>query len=684
MTTTACVQEHNPLLAEFPAPHQTPPFDRIEHDHYAPAFQAAIETGLKEIDAIAGSDDPPTFANTIEALAFSGGLLDRVSNVFYNLNSAETDSRMQEIAREVAPLVSDYGNDVLFNKRLFERIKAVYEGRESLNLTPEQATLLEKTYKRFARNGASLDADGQARLREISRELSDLSLQFQDNVLAETNAFVLHLTDAADLAGLPETAVEAAALLARNRGLEGWAFSLQAPSFGPFMQYADSRDLRRQLYMAYTMRANQDNDHDNKEVLRRIANLRLERALLLGYPTHAHFVLEERMAEHPDKVNALLQQLLDAARPTAEKELSEVSEVAREMHGVDDLMPWDWAYYSEKLRKARYDLDEEALRPYFELEAVKQGIFGLTGRLWGLRYERNEGIPVYHPDVEVYEVFDGDGRFLSVLYLDFFPRDGKSPGAWMTSFREQHRLDGRDVRPHTSLVCNFSKPTDTRPSLLTFNEVRTFLHEFGHALHGMLSDVTYPGLSGTSVYRDFVELPSMIMENWSLEKEFLDLFAVHYQSGEPIPAGLVRKIIEARNFNAGYAILRQLGFGMNDMAWHGLTSPFEGDILAFERHAMEPAALLPPVDGALFSPVFAHIFAGGYSAGYYSYKWSEVLDADAFKVFSENGIFDRATAASFREHILSKGGSEHPMVLYRRFRGQEPTPDALLERDGLK
>jgi peptidyl-dipeptidase Dcp len=684
ISNTRKADRTNPLTAPLKTPFETPPFDRIRHEHYKPAFRMAIEEGLQEVGAIAGSKEAPGFANTIEALDRSGELLSRVSDVFYNLHHAETDARMQEIAREVAPMVSDYQNDILFNKALFERIRRVYAQREGLTLSAEQQTLLERTYRRFARNGALLDEKGQVRLREISRELSALSLKFQDNVLAETNAFVLHVPEEKDLAGLPDTARDAAAELARERGLEGWAFSLQAPSIGPFMEYADNRDLRHQLYMAYAMRANQNNAHDNKEVMQRIANLRLERARLLGYPTHADFVLEERMAGNKDRVNELSDQLLEAARPAAEKELAEVRLLAKSLGSAEEVMPWDWAWYSEKLRKQRFELDEEALRPYFELGAVKRGVFELTARLWGLTYRRNENIPVYHPDVEVYEVYDADGSLLAILYLDFFPREGKSPGAWMTSFRSQQKRDGKDIRPQVSVVCNFSKPTKHRPSLLTFREMSTFLHEFGHALHGMMSDVTYAGLSGTNVYQDFVELPSMIMENWALEREFLDLFARHYETGERIPDALVQKIIDARNFNAGYGILRQLGFGLNDMAWHSITEPIESDLLRFERQAMQPAALLPLADQVMVSTAFAHIFAGGYAAGYYSYKWSEVLDADAFRVFSESGIFDKATAASYRENILSRGGSEHPMTLYRRFRGKEPSIDALLERDGLK
>ena len=673
----------NPLLGTFQTPHGTPPFHQIKHEHYVPAYKEAIRVGHEQIRKIVENPAAPDFANTIEALAFSGELLGSVSRIFYPLNSAETDARMQEIARELAPLASDYENDLLFNKPLFERVRAVYENRHTLTLSDEQQMLLENTYKRFSRNGATLDDETQARLRDISRELSSLSLAFSENVLAETNAYLMHITNEADLAGLPPSAVAAAAQLARSRNLEGWAISLQMPSFVPFIQYAENRQLREEIFMAYATRAAKPNAHDNRGVLTRIANLRLERAQLLGYPTHAHFVLEERMAETPERVNALLNQLLESARPAAENELRQVQQQANEMGADFEIMPWDWSYYAEALRKKQFDFDQELLRPYFELERVKQGIFALTNRLWGISYVHNPDIPVYHPEVAAYEVFDEDGKFMAVLFLDFFPRAGKGAGAWMTSFRGQQKKDGVDQRPHISIVCNFTRPTETEPSLLNFREVTTFLHEFGHALHGMFSDVTYPGLSGTSVFRDFVELPSMIMENWAVEREFLDMFAVHYQTGEKIPDDMVQKIIEGRNFIAGYGILRQLTFGFNDMAWHSLTESFSGDPLAFERNAMAKASLLPVVGDAMASAAFSHIFAGGYAAGYYSYKWSEVLDADAFQLFRQHGIFDRATANAFREHILSKGGSAHPMVLYKRFRGQEPTVDALLRRDGL-
>jgi peptidyl-dipeptidase Dcp len=683
LMTSGCQQTANPLLSSFDTPHQTPPFGLIKHEHYEPAFRAAIKEGLDEVDAIASNQEAPTFVNTIEALEFSGMRLNLISDIFFNLLSAETDSHMQEIARVLSPLVSDYGNDILFNEALFQRIKAVYTDKDNLDLSAEQMTLLDKTYKSFARNGAELDKEAQARLREISRELSELSLRFSDNVLAETNDYFLHITDEADLAGLPESVREAAAQAAGKRELEGWVFTLHAPSITPFLQYADKRELRKEIHMAFSKRASLGNEQDNKDILKRIANLRLERANMLGYDTHAHFVLEESMAETPEKVYGLLNQLLDAARPAADREVAEVQLLANELGADFDVMTWDWSYYSEKLRKQRYDLDQEAMRAYFSLEKVKAGIFDLTNRLWGLSYVPNKDIPVYHEEVEAYEVYHEDGTFLAVLFMDFFPREGKGQGAWMTSFRPQYRKGGEDFRPHISVVCNFTRPTDTRPSLLSFYETRTFLHEFGHALHGILSDVNYPGLSGTSVYRDFVELPSMIMENWAMQKDFLDIFAFHYETGEQIPEAFIRKTIEARNFNAGYTILRQLRFGFNDMAWHTVAAPVDQDVLSFERAAMEPAMLLPFEPEEIVSPVFGHIFAGGYSAGYYSYKWSEVLEADAFQLFLERGIFDRATAASFNENILSKGGSEHPMLLYKRFRGSEPSVDALLARDGL-
>lgn len=684
LVMNACQGDNNPLLKPFNTPFETPPFDVIGHEHYIPAFEKGMEEEKKEIDQIVSNPEVPTFANTIEALARSGSLLSRVSGIFYPLTDAETNPQMQEVARHMAPLLADHGNDILFNEALFARVKAVYDSREQLDLSPEQATLLEKTWLSFARNGASLDEGSRQRLRELSRELSELSLKFSDNVLAETNDYFLHITDESRLSGLPESQIEAAAQAARSRQLEGWVFTLHAPSMVPFLQYADDRELRRELFVASSRRGFRGNENDNRENVKRIVNLRLERARLLGYPSFADFVLVERMAQNASNVNGFLEQLLKASFEPAKNEIQQVQQHAWKSGADFQLQAWDWTYYAEKLRQQKYDLDQEMLRPYFQLENVIQGVFGLTNRLWGLRYTENKNIPVYHPDVKAYEVYDGDDKFLAILYLDFFPREGKGSGAWMTSFRAQQKRDGKDIRPFISIVCNFSKPTDSRPSLLTFNEFNTFLHEFGHALHGMLSDVTYPGLAGTSVYRDFVELPSHIMENWAVEREFLELFARHYQSGEAIPADYIDKIIASRNYNAAYAMVRQLGFGITDMAWHSITQPLEEPVDVFEARAMQPAQLFPRLEDAMMGTSFGHIFAGGYAAGYYSYKWAEVLDADAYQAFREKGIFDRSTADAFRQNILSRGGSEHPMELYKRFRGKEPSIDPLLERSGLK
>lgn len=674
----------NPLLLEFNTPFNTPPFGEIRQEHFVPAFNAGIEQGLKEIDGIVNNAEEPDFDNTIAALSRSGQTLTRVSNVFFPLNNAETDATMQEIARQVSPLLADYRNDILFNEKLFLRVKAVYEKRDKLSLNAEEGTLLDKTWKMFARNGAGLADASKARLREISRELSQLSLKFDDNLLAETNEWFLHLSSEDELSGLPDSQREAAAEEARKRKLEGWVITLKAPSMWPFLQYADRRDLREKVFRAANRRGFNGNQYDNRDIVRQIANLRLERAKVLGYDTHAHFVLEEQMAGSPKKVMEFLKELLHAARPKALQDLEEVQQLALETGGNHPIEFWDWYYYAEKMRKARFDFDQELLRPYFELNAMVKGVFELAGRLWGLRFVPNPDIPVYHPEVTAYEVYDEKDAFLAILFLDFFPREGKSPGAWMTGFREQERLNGRDMRPQVSLVCNFTKPTSTKPSLLTHGEFNTFLHEFGHALHGMFSQVTFADLSGTNVYRDFVELPSQIMENWAVERDFLDLFARHYLTGEKIPAEMVEKIVATQNFHAAFAAMRQLGFGLNDMAWHTITEPVEIPSDEFEKAAMEPARLFPPVSDTMISGSFAHIFAGGYAAGYYSYKWAEVLDADAFSLFKERGIFDRETASNFRQHILSKGGSEHPMTLYKRFRGSEPTIDALLEREGLR
>lgn len=678
------LQNSNPLLREFETGFGTPPFDQILHEHYLPAFRQGIADGLAEVNAIAASKEPATFENTIAALSRSGRLLSRVSNVFYPLNDAETNEQMQEIARQVAPLLADYHNDILFNDTLFKRVKEVLICRNQIKLTTEEDTLLEKTYKLFTRNGAELDVVSKARLREISRELSELSLKFDDNLLAETNEWFLHLASEDELSGLPESQVEAAAAEALRRGLEGWVITLKAPSMWPFLQYSDLRKLREEVFRAANRRGFNANQYDNREIVRRIANLRLERARLLGFETHAHFVLEERMAQSPKKVMDFLNELLEAARPKAMKDLEEVQQLARDSGVEHPIEYWDWYYYAEKLRKSRFDFDQELLRPYFELNNVVDGVFELARRLWGLHFVPNKAIPVYHPEVTAFEVYDEEDAFLAILFLDFFPREGKSPGAWMTGFREQERISGRNIRPQISLVCNFTRPSATRPSLITHGEFNTLLHEFGHALHSIFSQVTFADISGTNVYRDFVELPSQIMENWAVEREYLDLFARHYQTGERIPAELVDKIVDTRNFHAAFAAMRQLGFALTDMAWHSITEPVVAPANEFESAAMMPARMFAPVSNTLVSGSFSHIFSGGYAAGYYSYKWAEVLDADAFRLFRQRGIFDRETAAAFREQILSKGGSEHPMVLYKRFRGSEPTIDAMLERDGLR
>lgn len=676
--------DSNPLLSKFDTPFQTPPFNEIKHEHYMPALDSAISMARHEIDAIVNNRQEPTFENTIEALDQSGKLLADVSNILFNLNEAETDSVLQQIVVEASPKLTDFSNDINLNPELFKRVKAVWEKRDSLKLNPEQMMLLDKTYKGFVRNGANLSDSDKEKYRAISRELSELTVRFNQNVLAETNGYKLHITNQADLGGLPQSLIDAAAYTAKQQGLDGWVITLDYPMYGPFMKYADNRELRKQLYMAYGSRCFKGNEYDNQQLVTRIVNLRLEMANLLGYPNYATFVLENRMAETPERVNEFIAELVDASLPAARIEVKEVEEFALQQGFKGNLERWDWSYYSEKLKNAKYSYNEEELKPYFQLEKVIEGVFLLANKLYGLTFLPNSNIPVYHPDVKAYEVYDGSGRFMAVLYLDFFPREGKSGGAWMTSFRSQYREKGKDVRPLVSIVANFTKPTDKQPSLLTFYEFTTFLHEFGHALHGMLSDCTYSSLSGTAVYRDFVELPSQIMENFAVEKEYLDQFAVHYQTGEKIPQELVQKIIASRNFQAGYFSVRQLGFGILDMAWHTITKPVNDDVDAFEKKVLDSIEVLPPVKGTNMSVAFGHIFEGGYAAGYYGYKWAEVLDADAFELFKQKGIFNREVAQSFRENILSKGGSEHPMELYKRFRGQEPSTDALLKRSGLK
>ena len=681
------IQTQNPFFEPFNTPHGTMPFDRIAIEHYEPAIREGIARQNKEIDAIINNPEPATFQNTILALEESGKLLQQVENVFGNLLSAETNDAMQELAKELMPLLNEHANNISLNERLFARVKAVYKQRQNESLSAEQMKLLEDTYDGFIRSGVNLQGADKEKYRELSQKLSLLALQFSENNLKETNDYLLVLKDKAQLEGLPQTAIDAAAETAREKQVEGWAFTLQAPSFVPFMNYSTHRELRKELYMAYNTKCTHDNACNNLDIVKELVNTRLAIAQLLGYKDYASYKLERRMAQNSKNVYQLLNQLLEAYKPTALQEYAEVQALAKEEQGDDFvLMPWDWSYYSRKLQERKFNLNDEMLRPYFELENVKKGVFGLATRLYGITVKKNTDIPVYHKDVEAYEVFDKDGSFLAVLYTDFYPREGKRSGAWMTSYKEQwiDEATGENSRPHVSLVMNFTKPTQDKPALLTFSEVGTFLHEFGHSLHGMFANTTYASLSGTNVYWDFVELPSQIMENFATEKEFLHTFARHYQTGELIPDELVQRIKDSANFNAAYACLRQVSFGLLDMAWYTRTTPFEGDVKTYEKQAWAPTQILPDVPEACMSVQFSHIFAGGYSAGYYSYKWAEVLDADAFSLFQEKGIFNTDVATSFRENILSKGGTEHPMKLYKRFRGQEPTIDALLIRNGIK
>ncbi|WP_101544759.1 M3 family metallopeptidase [Bacteroides cutis] len=681
------IHTSNPFFEKYTAPHETVPFDRIKTEHYEPAIREGIRLQNAEINAITGNPDAPTFANTVLAYEESGELLQHVNTVFGNLLSAETSDELQELAKEIMPLMSEHENNISLNEKLFERIKTVYEQRDKEKLDPEQAKLLEDTYNGFVRNGANLQGEAKEKYRGLCKELSLLTLQFSENNLKETNDYELVLTEQSQLSGLPESAMDAAAETAREKGIEGWVFTLQAPSYGPFMTYADNRNLRHELYMAYNTKCTHDNACNNLEIVKKIANIHLEIAQLLGYDNFAEYNLVERMAKNSESVYKLLNQLLDAYTPTARKEYAEVQILARQEQGEDFiLMPWDWVYYSHKLKDRKFNINDEMLRPYFELNQVKEGVFGLATKLYGITFKKNPDIPVYHKDVDAYEVFDKDGKYLAVLYTDFHPRAGKRSGAWMTSYKGQwiEGKTGKNSRPHVSIVMNFTKPTQSKPALLTFGEVETFLHEFGHSLHEMFADTTYHSLSGTNVYWDFVELPSQLMENFAIEKEFLHTFARHYLTGELIPDELVQRIVDSSNFNVAYACLRQISFSLLDMAWYTRNTPFEGDVRAYEKKAWDKAQILPTVEETCMSTQFSHIFAGGYSAGYYSYKWAEVLDADAFSLFKQKGIFNQEVAESFRKNILSKGGTEHPMTLYKRFRGQEPTIDALLIRNGIK
>ncbi|WP_027078314.1 M3 family metallopeptidase [Maribacter antarcticus] len=670
----------NPLLTPF----DTAPFSKIKNEHFKPAFLQTIEAARQEIDAITVNIAAPSFENTIETIEFSGQQLDRISSVFFNLNSAETNEEIQKIAQEVSPLLSEFGNDVTLNEELFKRIKSVYEQKDRLQLSVEQNTLLEKHYKSFSRNGANLSKDKKKRLREIDAEASKLKLQFGENILAETNRYEKHITNENDLYGLPEGAKEAATQLAKSKGKEtGWLLTLDYPSYIPFMKYAQNRALRKELSMAFGSKSFKGDKLDNQESVLKIAKLRHERANLLGYKTHAHFVLEERMAETPEKVYSFLNELLEKAKPAAEREFKQLEKFAKDLDGIDQLQKWDSSYYSEKLKQELFNLDDEQLKPFFKLENVIDGVFEVAKKLFGLQFEEVSDIDKYHEEVKTYRVYDLEKNFISIFYADFHPRAGKRGGAWMTSFKSQWKKDGENVRPHISNVCNFTPSTATKPSLLTFNEVTTLFHEFGHGLHGMLANTTYPSLSGTSVYWDFVELPSQVMENWCYEKEALELFAKHYETGEVIPMELIQKIKKSATFQEGMQTLRQLSFGLLDMSWHGTDPTSINDVKAYETKAFAGSNLYPDTPETCMSTAFAHIFQGGYSSGYYSYKWAEVLDADAFAYFKEKGIFNKEVATKFKEHVLSKGGTENPMVLYKRFRGAEPKVEALLERAGL-
>ena len=683
MRLCAFASKMNILTQKFQTKYDTAPFSQIKNEDFLPAFQEGIALAKAEIDAIVNNPDAPTFENTIEAMAFSGDILDRISSIFFNLNSAETNDELQKIAQDVSPLLSEFSNDIRLNADLFAKVKTVYEQKEKLNLNPEQTTILDKKYKSFSRNGANLSEDKKLQLREIDKELSKLSLQFGENVLAETQAFQLHLTDEKDLSGLPEGTIEAARALAKSQGQEGWIFTLDHPSYIPFLTYADNRELRKKLAIAFGAKCFQNNEYDNQPIVLKIAKLRFDRANLLGYATHAHFVLEERMAQTPEKVTSFLQDLLAKAKPAAEREFKQLTEFAAALDGIEQLEKWDGAYYSEKLKQQLFNLDDEKLKPYFQLEKVLSGAFTIAKKLYGLTFTEIFDIDKYHKEVTTYKVNDENGNLVSIFYADFFPRKGKRNGAWMTSFKSQYIKDGSNERPHISNVCNFTKPTETKPSLLTFNEVTTLFHEFGHGLHGMLANTTYPSLSGTSVYWDFVELPSQIMENWCYEAEALALFATHYETGEMIPMELVAKIKESASFQEGMATMRQLSFGLLDMGWHGQDPSGISDLKSFETEQFAATQLYPDVKENAMSTAFSHIFQGGYSSGYYSYKWAEVLDADAFDYFKEKGIFNTEVATKFKDNVLSKGGTEAPMILYKRFRGQEPKPEALLKRAGL-
>ena len=681
--TNSPIMSDNPLLQPFPTLHQTPPYDKIKVDHFLPAIKEAMAQGRKEIDAIVNNPAKPTFDNTIVALERAGDLLSRITLILFHLNGSETTPDLQKAVKEASPLLTEYGNDISLNDKLFARVKAVWEERDKLKLDTEGAMLLEKNYKSFSRNGANLNPTDKEKLRGMNKELSQLSIEFNEHNLAETNEYALQVTGEKELAGLPDFVKEGAKATAKRLNKEGWVFTLQAPSYGPFMQYADNRELRKKLWLAFNKRGFNGDKNDNQDIIQKVVKLRHEKAKLLGYKTWAHYVLEERMAETPEKVMAFENDILNYAKPAALRELKELTDFAKK-NGFEEnvLQRWDASYYSEKLKKEKYSINDELLKPYFKLENVLDGLFTLTNKLYGLTFKENKTIPVWNPEVKAYEIFDEKGQLLTVWYGDYFPRAGKRAGAWNTGTLSQHFEGTKDVRPHVINVCNFTRPTDTKPSLLTFREVETLFHEFGHALHSMMSHVKYETVSGTSVSWDFVELPSQFMENFCTEPEVLKLFAKHYQTGEVIPNELIEKIKQSSNFMSGIGLTRQINLGLTDMAWHN-GAPTGESVADVEKKVAEQTDLYPIVPGTAVSTAFSHIFAGGYSAGYYSYMWSSVLDADAFEAFKEKGIFNKEVSASFRDNILSKGGTEKPMVLYKRFRGREPKPDAMLKRDGL-
>ena len=675
---------NNPLLQKFETPFETVPFDLIKEEHFLPALQKAIELGKEEITKIKTNPENPNFYNVCEAMENAGHYVDVVAGVFFNLHGSNTNEKLQAIAKEFSPILTEYSNDITLDVELFSKVKAVYDRKDSLNLNQEEKMLLEKQYKNFARNGALLNDSQKDEMRKIDKELSSLKLQFGDNVLKETNDYLMLIEKKEDLSGLPEGVVEAAAHVAKEKGHEGkWAFTLDYTSYVPFVTYADNRKLREEISRAFGSKAFKNNDHDNQNIVKKIVEFRDQRAKLLGYATHAHFVLEERMAGNPDTVNSFINNMLDHAKPFGNKDVEEVKDFAQRNGFTEEFMGWDFSYWSEKLKMEKYSIDDEVLRPYFKLENCVEGIFKVANLLYGINFRERKDIPTYHEDVKAYEVTDESGLHLSVFYTDFYPRAGKRAGAWMSGFRDQHMSEGKDHRPHVIIVCNFPKPTSNKPSLLSFREVTTLFHEFGHALHGMLSKCKYQSLSGTSVYWDFVELPSQIMENWVTEKECLDLFAVHYETGKKIPPELIEKLKKSSNFQEGYGTIRQLTFASLDMAWHTTTPSEIKEVSEFEKMATEKTRLLPRVEGTSMSCSFSHIFQGGYSSGYYSYKWAEVLDADAFELFKQKGIFNKEVAKKFRDNVLSRGGSEHPMTLFKKFRGHEPSPEALLKRAGL-